>query len=302
MGNILKIVLRFGGVILALFAVLIGVTVYQNSSLKERIDNSKKVNESKMTKFEYSVGGGMRGESSTVTVSVADENSCLITETDKEYYAARKVVHEYRTEADLLGEIEDIFRENKMQKWSEKDLRGNFVADGASESYRFSFTDTDVYFSSQYYPKKYSEKLAKIDEVIESRKKAAEQLPALKLPVGESEDQVSPSADIYPTDGYLGLYLESYEQNELHYVIRNGRKEAFPGIDENGLNANVSEVKIIDLRSQEELPLLSPRYGYGGACAGENIGEGYVTPESWLEPGHYELRVENLACEFEIVK
>ena len=38
------------------------------------------------------------------------------------------------------------------------------------------------------------------------------------------------------------------------------------------------------------------------ACAGENIGEGYVTPESWLEPGHYELRVENLACEFEIVK
>ena len=60
MGNILKIVLRFGGVILALFAVLIGVTVYQNSSLKERIDNSKKVKESKMTKFEYSVGGGMR--------------------------------------------------------------------------------------------------------------------------------------------------------------------------------------------------------------------------------------------------
>ena len=52
MGNILKIVLRFGGVILALFAVLIGVTVYQNSSLKERIDNSKKVKESKMTKFE----------------------------------------------------------------------------------------------------------------------------------------------------------------------------------------------------------------------------------------------------------
>ena len=92
-----------------------------------------------MTKFEYSVGGGMRGESSTLTVSVADENSCLITETHKEYYAARKVVHEYR--------------ENKMQKWSEKDLRGIFVADGASESYRFSFTDTDVYFSSQYYPK-----------------------------------------------------------------------------------------------------------------------------------------------------
>ena len=124
------------------------------------------------------------------------------------------------------------------------------------------------------------EKLAKIHEVIESRKKEAEQLPALKLPVGESEDQVSPSADIYPTDGYLGLYLESYEQNELHFVIRNGRKEAFPGIGENGLNANVSEVKIIDLRSQEEVPLLSPRYGYGGACAGENIGEGYVTPES----------------------
>jgi hypothetical protein len=49
MGNILKIVLCFGGVILALFAVLIGVTVYQNSSLKERIDNSKKVKESKMT-------------------------------------------------------------------------------------------------------------------------------------------------------------------------------------------------------------------------------------------------------------
>ena len=118
MGNILKIVLRFGGVILALFAVLIGVTVYQNSSLKERIDNSKKVKESKMTKFEYSVGGGMRGESSTVTVSVADENSCLITETDKEYYAARKVVHEYRTEEDLLGEIEDIFRERYFQRFS----------------------------------------------------------------------------------------------------------------------------------------------------------------------------------------
>jgi hypothetical protein len=45
----------------------------------------------------------MRGESSTVTVSVADENSCLITETDKEYYAARKVVHEYGRKRICLG-------------------------------------------------------------------------------------------------------------------------------------------------------------------------------------------------------
>lgn len=130
--------------------------------------NKKNVKNAKLVEYRTSSGGDMRGGGSSTTVKVYDETHVIVIFTNREHHAAKEEVKEYLADTKIIEEIENVFREYDMHKWDNKKFTDMFVCDGASTSYGFYFDNHEsINFSSQIYPRPYSEKLKKINEVIE---------------------------------------------------------------------------------------------------------------------------------------
>lgn len=168
--------------------------------------------------YTHSSGGGMTGGYSRKTVKRYGDQA-LISFVSAEWYAQDPDVEEYMVDAAVLDELEEVVRKNGMNFWNRKKFTRMFVNDGESDSYYFYFDDSDISFSSQIFPEKYSRKLAGLDAVISKYVASAEMLPGLVPSVTDEEMMYE-----LPKDE-LVIYVYSYAGNTLGVKILNGKNE-----------------------------------------------------------------------------
>lgn len=162
--------------IVILLAILVAVTVLKN----KRTSETDRLNrgEGRLSEYSYSVGGGMEGGGSRITVKVYDETRAVVSRESQEWHGAKPEVDEYLVDISILDDIEAVFDKYNMKKWHKKTFTDMFVSDGESYSYSFRFEGRNsVYFSSQIYPPEYSEKLREFDEIIKKYEANKEKIP-----------------------------------------------------------------------------------------------------------------------------
>ena len=154
-------------IVLVVLVVVIGVC--------KMFGNTVNIRGQHLNEYSCSIGGGMTGGYRMETVKKYNDQALIRIES-AEWHSQDPEVTEYLTDAAVLDELEEIARKHKMNTWNKKKFTDMFIADGESESYRFSFDDEDIYFSSQIYPKEYREKLAELDAVVKKYIEAGEKL------------------------------------------------------------------------------------------------------------------------------
>ncbi|MCQ2481107.1 MAG: hypothetical protein MJ121_03210 [Clostridia bacterium] len=171
-----------------------------------------------LNKYSYSSGGGMTGGYHTETVKRSGDKAIISIE-DAEFYAQDPTTAEYVADATVMDELEAAVRRHNMNFWNRKKFTNIFVADGETDSYSFDFDKSEISFSSQIYPLRYSKKLSELDAIVEKYIKSGEKLPGLVNPKTESEDNYS------IPDGKLEIYVYSYVDNTLGVRVLNGTDE-----------------------------------------------------------------------------
>lgn len=169
--------------------------------------------------YVYSSGGGMTGGGKSTSVNVVDDQ-VILTYSNAQWWYSDDIVTEYKVDKAVLADIEKVFKKYKMQNWHDKKLSDMFVADGPSYSYFFKFEDgTRVSFSSQVYPKSYSEKLAEIHKVIEQYKEKGILEPGL-VTREKTEEELAGKEN--PRNGLVELEVFEYRGDKIYFRLSNG--------------------------------------------------------------------------------
>ncbi len=119
-----------------------------------------------LTEYSFTTGGGMSGQYYSETVKRYDDSLASIITEEAAWHGEAPVKKEYLVDIAILEDLEATVRDNKMNYWNRKTFTKMFVDDGESDSYRFSFDDTFIYFSSQIYPDEYKTKLAELSDIV----------------------------------------------------------------------------------------------------------------------------------------
>lgn len=168
-----------------------------------------------LKKYSCSSGGGMTGGYNSETIRRYDDGHALIYTEKAEWHNDDPEVNEYLVDVSIMDELEEVIRKGHMNFWNHKKFTNMFIADGESEGYSFSFDDAYVSFSSQYYPKKYRDRLRKLDGIIKKYLNDAERLPGLVNPRREEGNHDFP-------EGELLIYVSAYRNDALEIRIMNG--------------------------------------------------------------------------------
>ncbi|MCF0136382.1 MAG: hypothetical protein HUJ69_08190, partial [Lachnospiraceae bacterium] len=182
------------------------------------------VNGQSLNKFSMSTGGSMTGYFKKTTVTRYDDERALLTIQVSRSFLMDPEVREYFIDVKCLDEIQSILSRYHMNFWNNKEFYKGFAADGESYTYTFQFDSERVFFSSQYYPKRYREKLQKIDDVLFFYGNEPELLPALVVPRPADNDVYY---EYYtPQEGEAALYVNKYGENMLYYTLVNDSEES----------------------------------------------------------------------------
>lgn len=235
-----------------------------------------------LNKYSYSSGGGMTGGYHNETVKRSGEKAIISIEA-AEFYAQDPTVTEYITDAAVMDELEAAVRKHNMNFWNRKKFTNTFVADGETDSYSFDFDKSEISFSSQIYPLRYSKKLSELDAIIKKYIKSGERLPGLVNPKTESEDNYS------IPEGKLEIYVYSYVDNTLGVRVLNGTDEQAEIAKEFKLiNADTNELLTTDTAS------------HSGTFSPQSKGEMEIKLKERLPVGSYKLVFGEFEIPFEI--
>lgn len=169
--------------------------------------------------YVYSSGGGMTGGGKSTSVNIVDDQ-VILTYSNAQWWYSEDDVTEYKVDKAILADIEKVFKKYKMQNWHDKKFSDMFVADGPSYGYSFKFEDgTRVSFSSQVYPKSYSERLAEIHKVIEQYKEKGILEPGL-VTREKTEEELAGKEN--PRNGLVELEVFEYRGNKIYFRLSNG--------------------------------------------------------------------------------
>ncbi len=273
-----KILLIICGVIMIIAgAVTVIISISENGKMKKEL-----------TRYGYSSSGDMRGSYYSREICVYDDTRALMITTSQEWYGDDEKTEECLIDGKVLDEIAGIFRDNHMNRWKNRNLSRMFVADGATDSYSFSFGDNDYGFSSQAFPPAYALKLKKIDEVIKKYSANSERLPGLVFPEKTDEEK---AGRYEPVDGETTLSIYSYKESELSFILLNGSEnEAVMKAD----------VHLFNNETNEEIPLTVSKYASDRSVSSGNYEESSVKVNERLAPGTYRLICGEYSAEFEI--
>lgn len=120
----------------------------------------------KLNTYTYNSSGDMTGGHFTETIKRYDEKHAIIIHEKAEWHNSEPVITKYLVDIAIMDEIEIIIRKCSMNHWNRKRFSRVFIADGSSHGYSFEFDTVGIYFSSQYYPRKYRDKLNILDEAV----------------------------------------------------------------------------------------------------------------------------------------
>lgn len=240
----------------------------------------------KLISYESSSGGGMEGGGRSTEVRISDGEVILAESVQKMWYTDEEV-REYRVDAQILQEIEAVFRRYHINRWHGKRFTKMFIADGESYSYSFDFEGNEsIYFSSQYYPARYRNILGRFDVILDRYRTEGELLPGL---VTEELSEEDVFGKIRPEDGKVSAEVFGYSHNGLRFRLKNGTGEP----------VSVSGTVRI-LRDRDGAVLYESLSDEPYSLDPNSSSEDTAAPEKRLEPGRYTLEAGELSCSFEI--
>lgn len=245
------------------------------------------IEKEKLTGYKYSRSGDMQGSSYSESVQEYSEDSALFTIMQREWHRDDGTVKEYLVDKEILNELKAVFVKYHMEKWDNKKFTDRFIADGASDSYRFEFETNHVSFSSQYYPEKYSSKLKELDEILNKHLENATLLPGLLI-----HDSIKESDYTLPYDlnnGKIVLSVYSYHQKYLYYRLANGTDEE-----------KKIESVIRLYRDGESVPIYEKSSEHKISLSAHRLYENSVKLNKLLAPGKYRFEAFGYETEFEI--
>lgn len=251
--------------------------VYLNNNRAEHPN----VNGLRLTGFEYSAGGGMNGEHTSMYYILQEDGTVLYSKDEARWWGERPKVNEALMDRLLLDELEAVFRKNHLEKWHNKTFTKEIVYDGASYGYWFRFDDTTVHFSSQIYPEKYEKVLDEVWAVLNKYQDSGERLPGLVM-----EDLPEEEADrlymeqTHPEDGKLQVYITGYQRKYLNYRISNGKTEP----EEISLNAVLYKTE-----QGAQTEIFRKEKEYPATVYPNDCYESSIELPAWLSAGSYEL-------------
>ena len=245
------------------------------------------IEKEKLTGYKYSRSGDMQGSSYSESVQEYSEDSALFTIMQRKWHSDDGTVKEYLVDKEILNELKAVFVKYHMEKWDNKKFTDRFIADGASDSYRFEFETNHVSFSSQYYPEKYSSKLKELDEILNKHLENATLLPGLLI-----HDSIKESDYTLPYDlnnGKIVLSVYSYHQKYLYYRLANGTDEE-----------KKIESVIRLYRDGESVPIYEKSSDLQITLSAHRLYENSVKLNKLLAPGKYRFEAFGYETEFEI--
>lgn len=245
------------------------------------------IEKEKLTGYKYSRSGDMQGSSYSESVQEYSEDSALFTIMQRKWHSYDGTVKEYLVDKEILNELKAVFVKYHMEKWDNKKFTDRFIADGASDSYRFEFETNHVSFSSQYYPEKYSSKLKELDEILNKHLENATLLPGLLI-----HDSIKESDYTLPYDlnnGKIVLSVYSYHQKYLYYRLANGTDEE-----------KKIESVIRLYRDGESVPIYEKSSEHKISLSAHRLYENSVKLNKLLAPGKYRFEAFGYETEFEI--
>ena len=245
------------------------------------------IEKEKLTGYKYSRSGDMQGSSYSESVQEYSEDSALFTIMQRKWHSDDGTVKEYLVDKEILNELKAVFVKYHMEKWDNKKFTDRFIADGASDSYRFEFETNHVSFSSQYYPEKYSSKLKELDEILNKHLENATLLPGLLI-----HDSIKESDYTLPYDlnnGKIVLSVYSYHQKYLYYRLANGTDEE-----------KKIESVIRLYRDGESVPIYEKSSEHKISLSAHRLYENSVKLNKLLAPGKYRFEAFGYETELEI--
>lgn len=272
--------------VIALIAAGTGVALFMSG---DYYSDSKKLKNGHLWKYTYSSGGDMRGSHYSQVISRYDDDKALLSIFSSEWYADDGKVEEYLISADVLKEIESVFRSNHLRRWENRNISKMFVADGATYSYRFYIGDADFGFSSQYFTGHYKDVISRLNEVINKYSEDKEPFPGLVLPERDESEDEGYNGD-KPVPGELTFEVYSYRCGEVYCRLLNGTDESVTFSD---------SFSIFDAETEKQIPTSNPYPGDYTVSPGE-VCEKKAKPDEFLFPGRYRIVSGDFACEFEI--
>lgn len=274
----------------AAFAAALGIAVLAAAYFSGNYhEEARALRKKHMDRYEYSKGGDMVGSRYSEIIRRYDDTHAILSISSSSWYDEDPSVSEYLLDAEILQEIESVFRKYRMHWWAHRRISRIFIADGASHSYSFRFGETSIGFSSQHYPAYYRKRLQKIDGAIEKYKTGQDKLPGLvKL---ENAEEGEPDRSRQPTPGEVRLEVYGYAGGYLKCRLLNGTEEeaAIP-----------NQFRLFRTDDGEEIPVLNSKYEMEYAVAGGSVREERAEVAGQLLPGSYRLEVGGFSARFEI--
>lgn len=245
------------------------------------------IEKEKLEGYKYSRSGGIQGGSYSKSVQEYSKDSALFTIMQRKWHRDDGTVKEYLVDKEILNELKAVFVKYHMEKWDNKKFTDRFIADGASNSYRFEFETNHVSFSSQYYPEKYSSKLKELDEILNKHLENATLLPGLLIHDSIKESDYTLLYDL--NNGKIVLSVYSYHQKYLYYRLANGTDEE-----------KKIESVIRLYRDGESVPIYEKSSEHKISLSAHRLYENSVKLNKLLAPGKYRFEGFGYETEFEI--
>lgn len=245
-------------------------------------DHYVNIRKQHLNEYQYSTGGGMNGGYYHKTVKRYNDTLALISIENAEWHNQDPTVNEYLVNVSILDDLETIIRKYHMNFWNRKTFSNMFIADGESYSYSFEFDEKDIYFSAQHYPTSYSNKLSKLNEIINKYLEKAEKLPGLVNSNTDDECYELPENEIL-------IYVSRYCKDRLYLKIMNGTDEEFD-MPATYVLKNTDTNRII-----QEDKIEYPRSVYS-----RSQNETSLSLNERLEKGNYKIIIGDIEIAFEI--
>lgn len=236
-----------------------------------------------LNKYEFHSGGGMLGGYYREVIERYNDEYALICIERAQWHYQDPTVEEYLVDISILKDMEDIIRKNRMNFWNKKKFTNEFVYDGETDGYSFSFDKNSISFSSQIYPLKYGVKLKKFNEVIDRYMVNATRLPGLVNPRVNDDENYN-----LPENG-VEVYVYTVSNKYLGIKILNGTEEEI---------RLLGNYKLVDL-SNNEVILERENTGSITVAAKTRDDTGFYLEER-LQAGNYKLIYDSEEILFEI--
>ncbi|MBR7020541.1 MAG: hypothetical protein IKI15_05755 [Lachnospiraceae bacterium] len=237
-----------------------------------------------LLKYEYHYGGNENGNSHSETVEAVDDAHARVSIEHADWHSEDPKVEEYLVDIGIMEALREIFCRYRMEEWHKREFSEEFVCDGETYGYHFTFEGSEIWFSSMVFPREYGEKLDELHEVFAKYVSEGKCLPGLVLKRPAEPEMYAR----IPEKGKIKLEVYEYCRGTLYYRLGNGTDE------------DIEWNEITLYRSGEKVPVVTVTERYPNHAPAHEFGEEILEVPGQLAEGKYRLEADAYKCEFTV--